>query len=530
MANDSPPSRITANGCDEVLTFEADEALASPANVTFTATYTDAQNAAQTSTWMVQLPVEPLAAPPATPGRQLMQMKWRVAFGTPANAPPRYDLTYKVTGKGAATGALITASQVNPLHVDRIELTTEPKLTRIMLHEFSKLKNAGDSNNPNDYEFAPDSAQAYIDGLAAEQKKLLLGYDVSAHNGNRLVVLITFQPNNDRRMAADFCEHWPTRVLANASFAVFHCKGPGNGCTLVCYTEHFLVNLRNPETQSLVHSLQGKRRADEWMRKNTLKPVMFKIGCLAPAHGSHWVLYNRILNPDGTDVMAGNTMHGMINTVGCWMLFRNYNWPRARFNQLCDIFTQTCRQEFIALSGDEETSNAYKYPLTHKKLDDAGYNAPETSQEASSFDKFVEFDRNYAFLWFFHEIVGVKYLAPYFGQIKARLSQNDYNNHGQVDLTTIPLSQANKPPPFNDPDEKNFCCYEVKQRHKIDPHFKVDDSLWRTNALNFRASSTFASWALHQAVPKAQVNSCTWADMYMYAEDGLEVRKLTANY
>lgn len=517
--SDTASPLVTVLGSEEWLHFECSEQLQPSVRVTFTATaVSDPQNTspAKPATWAEQLTAEPVSDKPPSgdaPATVAMRIRWTVAHAPQVSTPPRFELTYKVEGIGLASRTPAFAAEREKLLVDSIDVVSEPALTKIMLHEFPKpLATPSDLSNVTT-EFDPGPAQTYIRGLSAQQKKLLLRYNVDKFEGNRLVVFITLAKNANRRMCADFCEPGtPSRALANSSFAVFHCRGPTKGATLVCYTEHFLVNLRNPSTARLVHAREGDRGPDQWMRKNTDRPVMFKIGCCAPSDASHGVLYNRILRPNGQDVMPGNTLHGVINTVGCWMLFRNFNWPTRFADRLCDLYTDVWR-----VQGSKKTSGMIA------KLAAAGYDFPGDSTHASSYAKFCWYDKNAAFFWFFHDLVGVEYVGSSF-------PVNSFNIERRTQQNRFPHAMAPKPLSRDNPATNVYVDYDVASRRKVESGFKVDSGLLRNNALGFMTCSAFAPWSLKQPVPAGQVNACTWADLYLFAEDDVKVAALTANY
>ena len=45
----------------------------------------------------------------------------------------------------------------------------------------------------------------------------------------------------------------------------------------------------------------------------------------------------------GDSIMAGNYIHGGINTKGCWPLFRNFKWPEIKRDKLLSIFLNDSR-------------------------------------------------------------------------------------------------------------------------------------------------------------------------------------------
>src|SRR5205823_6282988 len=122
------------------------------------------------------------------------------------------------------------------LRVMPIRVTRRPALTRIMRHEFSRPDGA------DDFEFDPGPAERFIAALSTEQRQFLINYDQERPT-DRLVVFITVQPKNGLRMPADFSPGG--LAMPYCAFTVFHCNPKTHEATLVCHTNHFLMNLAN---------------------------------------------------------------------------------------------------------------------------------------------------------------------------------------------------------------------------------------------------------------------------------------------
>ena len=501
---------------------ETDEALQSDVTVQFRAQFTDDKGAAGLKEWQEQLtaasttPHEPLTGKPA------FLIKWRANY--PGN---QKDLTFSpvlrfiVQGRGAGGNQVIGPSQHLIVLRPAIAITTNPGLTRIMLHEFAKLSGVAPSQT---VVFDPGPLQQFLDGLSFEQKKLLVNYDPGS-SGNRLVIFVSIYPATDaRRMGADLTQE-STPAIANAQFSVFHCQGPGKVVALVCHTAHFLVNMRNGDTQKLINGPQDGRPASDWQSKTVTKPVRFMIASVLPQQFTHGVIYSRIFTATGKDVMKGNTMHGMINTVGCWMLFQNFNWPRAKFNDFDAVYRLTYRP--MAQAG------SVNWNQVRSRLAALGYDANQRDLAlglSSSLEKFLNFDRNYAFLWFFHDLVGIKYFSSgfegwaYFNDRTSAEGEvrfaNDFHTSGLQFEKTFPLARASDPPFNIKPDEAGFQAFDPVIRRKTDPHFSTDDSLLTTNILGFQTATRFTpqNRGVFADVSVAELAACSWADLYIFRE------------
>lgn len=531
----APVVKVSVLGARELLYFETDEPIAPSANLRFSAAYTSADGKDSRSLqWNEDgVAVEPVPAdeePLPAAGVFRYRVPWTVNLGgDAAAAQARCQLNYLILSTGNS-GATIVATARDTIFVDRLRITTRPELTRIMLHEFNRPEEIPSSRTgPDDYEFAPAPLQRYLDGLSVNQKKLLLNYDVAAHDGNRLVVFATFVKNPVNMMGADFCTDWATSAIANANFAVFHCRGNTQGVELLCYTEHFLMNFNYWPAKAMVTSKNAGRPASEWTHKDTPTPVMFKFSCATPAageEGTHWSIYNRIFNPKtGVDEMKGNTMHGMINTKGCWMLFRNYNWYREKFQQFSDIYTDLLRTDAsIAQVEGELAKHGYNVHKATPRIPDA--DGLDTSAMSNSLHKFAYYDFNFAFQWFFHEIVGVKYFSR-------NDKWNERNVHGRALENTFPLDEGGRRPPYNDADEGDYSSYYIDDRwaedHKAKrPALKIDADRFRKNVLGFQPASAFVPLG-SASISKALLASSSWADLYIYSEEGVVLDRSSVN-
>ena len=270
----------------------------------------------------------PLRDPPNAKGLVASRIQWQVNLNhDPALEARTAVLVAVVRGTAVASGRRIVAQVRDFLFVQAIDVTADPKLTRIMLHEFAKPDGA-------DFVFDPKPAEDFVRALAVQQKKVLCKV-AQEKPGGRLVVFVTFYDTAKKalRMFADNGggNH---SIRPNATFTVFHCRDVENGgVTLVCHTEHFVVHMLNGSTQKWIRGREGPKRrvANEYMQKSTPDPIEYKIAAHLPADagGHDGVIWCSIFRPNGKSIMPGNFVHGIVNTLGCWMLFRNYKWPRS---------------------------------------------------------------------------------------------------------------------------------------------------------------------------------------------------------
>jgi hypothetical protein len=300
----------------------------------------------------------------------------------------------------------------------------------------------------------------------------------------RLVVFVTFTPKvavgpdgKVRRkrhpMAADACQHRDPfngadindkkkvddakakdmtafrrkadLMWSNSSFSVFRCAGPKKDVTLVCHTEHFLMNPYN--TREVFKGSNGNKKSPDWLSKSNDAPPRFMVQVGMPAFGESFNFYgamwHQVLKGDGTNLMKGNFMHSMINTNGCWMLFRNWNYPVKMRERLSTEGIMSFRWPGAwdgPLKGG--TRGTVLHPDT--LLQQVGYvslglNDLDTGKNdlLSSRMKFFMYDRNFAATWFAHDVLGIRYWG-------GSDTLNDYRTHGlgsDADLLTFPVSQ-----------------------------------------------------------------------------------------
>lgn len=386
----------------------------------------------------------------------------------PGGAPRRaFEVSYRVLEAGGPEHA----ESLQELVVRTIKLTRKPTLLRIMLHEFAKEVGGKPA-------FDPGVPEQFIDELTPQQRKLL--FTAGTAEKPRLVVFVTFTPKvalgpdkkvRRRRhpMAADACRHRDPfegvdindtkkvpdlakakditaarrradLMWSNSSFSVFRCAGPKKDVTLVCHTEHFLMNPYN--TREVFKGSHNGAKSPDWLSKSNATPPRFMVQVGMPAFGESFNFYGamwqQVLRGDGTNLMKGNFLHSMINTNGCWMLFRNYNFP-VKFRETLSIEGIMALRWPPAWDGAGGTRGTV--PKWADLLKSLGYDAKSgddlDDQTVGSELKAPLFDRNFAAVWFAHDILGIRYWGGH-------SSLNDYRTHGlgtDAELKTFPLQR-----------------------------------------------------------------------------------------
>ena len=491
----------------------------------------------------------PLRDPPNAKGLFAFRIKWKANLkNDPVLEKDTAVLVARVRGRSTESGRLVTAPVRDQLFVQAIDVTTDEKLTRIMLHEFAERKDPQDPSSPA--VFDPKPAEAFIRNLDVAQKKMLCKV-AEANPGGRLVVFVTmYDPTSKpHRMCADNGARTPS-LRPNATFTVFHCRDlDKGGVTLVCHTEHFLAHMGNGDTQRFFQTSAGPKRESphEYMRKTNPDPVEYKLVAHLPTpdddrgNGHDGVIWCSPIRPDtGASIMPGNFLHGIINSHGCWMLFRNYNWPRSLTASFDSVYRLWRATDDGAPPRPATTFNGS--PTVVRRLesftDPSGksYNFANPPNQAppgraSSFQKFLVFDKNFAHLWFFHEIVGIKYFSTTLHHLSRRYVRdrnfqiiNDFNIAGLDFENTITLDEGKKTPAFNKGDEGSFAAYDPRDRvEETRRGFRPDDSLWQENALGFKTASGFVG-PFDRSVPLAALKSKAWADLFFYREDNVDLR------
>jgi hypothetical protein len=370
----------------------------------------------------------------------------------------------------------------------QIAITDNSKLRRIMLHEFR-----------DGADFDPKPLRAYLSSLSPQQVRLLMSYVKDKYAGkHRLVIFITVDPKRTNRlMCADFCDGGASSVRSNAKFAVFHCNGVNETVTLVCYTEEFLLN-------------NGKPRL---FQVNVDKPKVYKVSAMDMTNvkGEGDVIWHRVseLGPgdQGIAIYGGkpyvdpttgqtvtpapNAMHGMINTVGCWMLFRNYNWFAPKRLDFFGVFRK------VRGSGMDDR--------LRDKLRSLGYG--ETDDRPID-NRFFNWERNYSYLWFTREVIGIDYFSknPFV---------NESNIYDDVQLAVYPaIPNAAAVDATADSGHSFWHRRRGFQTGcKEDPTFVFTNSLWGNNALGFQTATGFSPFNGHITM-NVELNS--WADLYAF--------------
>jgi hypothetical protein len=551
---------------------------------------------------------------PGSAAKLGFRLPWVVKSGTDAGPPYEVEFIAQVTQK--KDGVQLFTSTDAKLYVPVIRAVTSSadqaktndpltvandKLARVMMHEFHKP--VPDKSKPA--EFDPTKLKEFVVGLSNEQRSLLMNHKVANPDEGRLVIFITLYSRatcGDRLMGADYCEHGGarTQVRPNATFSVFHVRGPGKDVTLASHTEHFVVNQRNGDTFSFINGLKGK------IDKNTKKPQLYNVATWLPEiteDADSGVMYSCFYSTTGKNIMSGNTMHGMINTVGCWMLFRNHNWPAPLYARLArannDVARKfqyarltikgklvICYPEFDKVGWVKSLKNTPRpwkeqdfkplpwsrlrqaskdklstgkgglsqaeadviadelfWDITYDgtgKADDgiaaAGYDVRGSGERppagavtapsgrSSSYEKFLFFDWNYAYAWFFRHVVGIKYFS--------RTWDGDaQNNEFRVDATqdpmekTFPRSEAGKLTDHDQDENGNALIHhDAHQAKKDNKAFVSNGDLFTKNALGFQTASSFVVSPGAQAFPTEKgktVKDCFWADVFFYKEGDL---------
>ena len=365
----------------------------------------------------------------------------------------------------------------------QILVTKNARLLRIMRHEFHEGN-----------VFNPKLPTDYLGTLLPAQVRLLQSYPKDKYKGKpRLVIFITKDPNIEKlelpMCAVELNKY--EKITSNCHFAVFHCDGTTQSkqnISLVCYTREFCLDLHPPKKFEL---------------QNAQSPTLYKISAMnmsGVSSGEGDTVWNRIslvekddkgvaiyggesvLNPK-TQKMEGrapNAMHGMINTKGCWMLFRNYNWYKEKQKQFLEIYLKYARNKYNYESVDGDLQGLYGEPEKRdRKL------------------RFEDLERNYAYMWFTYDVMGVKYFSH-----DPSVNETNIDDSKKLDIFPVPTFSSH---PAN--------SHSWGSRHSAVPSFEMTDDLWQKNALGFQAAEQFAPFTGHEV---KNLEKRSWADVYFY--------------
>lgn len=502
--------RMAAVGEEVNLVFEGSVAMVGTVNVTFSAFALPDDATTSTAgltpvTWTETLVVGNSRSG-RTPTALQSLVKWTTGVESSKQRVPEntYRITMTATGS-TAKGQPVSCVGKTQVRVPGFAVTTEPQIHQIMVHEF--WTKAG-----NSYVFDPKPAKRFLASLTPLQRSILIQYPKEASSPGRLVAFITLRgPRPDRPMYADNCAITGTRqmVIANADFSVFHCSKPGDRVTLVMHTEHLCVNKHNSKTAEFFSSLPASALSttSEGSRQ---RPRYFLAANLAEF--THGQIYNSILAASGKSIMGGNYLHGMVNTQGCWMLFRNFNWPRSKAKEFFRIYFNDLRE-------DVSDAGVARAKLETGRLG-YGYAASGTGANAmsSSWDKYARWDRNYAYGFFFDRIVGLKFLSERCNTWRSALAVRAaidtvhlHNTHGDVFESQFPEKERF---PRGSPRGNRFHDWHLANgNHDVPP----PATLWQDNLLGFTTA--------HGCAGQGAAASCSWADLFFFLPAGLSLQR-----
>jgi hypothetical protein len=501
MVTSTKKTAIAVVGQEAKISVLSSDDLDGPAEGEFSAfelsddSVTDTAGLTPTTTW-----TEPLTLK-KVPGGVGKNKKWTTAWvagveSTKSDIPEKTYLISVVVNKSSPSKSI---PATNIVRIPGIAVTEKPELQEIMMHEFSTGTGASLTFNP-----AP--LRAFIRSLTPEQRALLCSYDKK-----QLVVFISLRGNKpDRPIYADDCgvSEGDTKrksVLANADFSMFYCEKTGNRVILECHTEYFCVNTGNsinnrPDTRKFLTAVY-----------NSLSPTAKKPRKLwLSAEPHHFIIYMRLLNGHyafkeggttinvGDSVMGNNYIHGLVNTKGCWMLFRNCNWPIR------------VRDEFLSIYCRDYRSSTVSDAVVISKLTSLGYDVTAaTTTRSDSFQKWRDWDQNFAYSFFFDRLIGVKF----YSKAKAGYEPTLHNTHGRtVNPTSFTLDEkafelAHRFPlnadgyDFHQAEEANSNTQWINNRNYV----------WQPNVRGYKTSR---GWGY------------AFADCYIFNSDMLSLSKL----
>ncbi len=436
-------------------------------------------------------------------GRIRTLVHWIAGVEHSKSNVPETNHAVSVTATGTtSSGSNITSTSSTTVRIPGIRLTSDPSLHEIMIHEFSRQKTS--HLYSAEYEYDPEPAKAFIASLTPLQRSILAKYPRNKGRNDRLVAFITLKgPQRDKPLFADNGKingKWQW-AIANAEFSVFHCANRDSGITLVCHTQHFCMNFHNPGTQTFFQSMP-EASLSRIQTGSANRPRYLLASSLERFTGGQ--VYNSVLKTNGESVMGANFLHGMVNTHGCWMLFKNFNWPTNLTNSMFRIYLHL---------RDSDTPSGVAAAKTALGNLSPGYDADSSQTHSSSYDKFLRWDRNYAIGFFYDRVLGLKFLSKRCGSWKTHVAigesidtTNLRHTHGRIFEKQFPFADRF---PAGNPDGMRFHDWFEQNPKSV----AIPKSIWGINAMGFQT----ASGSRGQGDPE----SCSWADLYFFLGDGI---------
>jgi hypothetical protein len=211
-------------------------------------------------------------------------------------------------------------------------------------------------------------------------------------------------------------------------------------------------------------------------------------------------VWHRIVTAKGVDVMPGapdkmnNSMHGEINTQGCWMLFRNYNWPKANYAAFEEAYRVFLRNE------------QYPYPQYRNQLSALGYSTHGVCDD-ENFAKAFSWDKNHAYTRFTRHVVGVRYF-----------SRSDFhslfNTDGEHFHPTRTQDYVNAVPPGANAHKFQDALGGATGISASAGIVTAPDSLFDDSRLHFKRQQRWAPTLTRDRV--TQPAECSWSDLVLF--------------
>ncbi len=407
-----------------------------------------------------------------------------------------------------------------------IVVTSDRGLHEVMIHEFPKPKSSGNYQLSN-YDLNLDALTAFIARLTPQQVGVLRSYRSSNAFGadGRLVVFI--QKTSDGlqgSMGGAIGTQDAKGVRSNAECAVFWCR-PNEKAMLVAYTQRFWVTDDNwPKVKP--KRLAPNASLDQCEEKKCVLSVC------PMADAAHYSIWHALSDKGGQNLMHENYIHGLHNTNGCWMWFRNHNWPAKDYDRCMEAYVhgQISRntqgqisyfhkakyEELLIDIGYYELNDKGVKVVTYKHKDD-----PDARRSTCVDKKFRIWDYNYAYCWFCKNIVGVDYMT----------SEEDV---AKRPIETLPIGYFHSA--FNVAGDRLYATPPQEQRDSVDQvrgsslttTLNTHQTAWpkasffqngavanrflQTNKLGFQPQK---KWPMSYK-SKVSVPDETWADVLLY--------------
>jgi hypothetical protein len=280
-----------------------------------------------------------------------------------------------------------------------IQVTNDSDAIALMANEFHAKGSQAVGFTSDEIMFDYTELENYLKRLTEKQRRLLIE-DMPA---DRLVAFITFGDGYSKRLMGDCFDdfHGGDSIRPNSSFALFFKHN--NQVELVFYTRFFVVSYfglndvrqlyrdwdRDPFSPQIEADIfEGMQKfghikwyfqsldINDWKqpKQYALFLARVKLPTSNPHFATPWILLRESTGGGGWRIPSwfkGNTIHGIHNTKGCWMLLRNklWDWPNENEGTKYARIQEEISKGMLRINTREQTIQAIFNILGYSPLD-----------------------------------------------------------------------------------------------------------------------------------------------------------------